>query len=183
MVAVLVNGQGASRVPGVPALFESEPALQPSVPAAPMSPPSSLGAAPYQCAGSDRGKKTILLAEDQPGLQRFLRIVLTNAGYRVLSAYHATQAVHIAQEYQGPIDLLLTDIFMPDISGVELAVGMRMRHPEIKILYISGVVDRSAVFRPETDRTIRFLQKPVSTETLLETVRALLWTVPEEDVV
>jgi CheY-like chemotaxis protein len=124
------------------------------------------------------GKKTILLVDDNEPLRLYLRDVLTDAGYLVLLASHAVEAIFIIHKYKAPIDLLLTDIAMPDISGLELVERLRMLNPQLKTLYMSGVVDESTIPRTAPHVSAVYLQKPFSPQVLIQSVRQLTESQP-----
>jgi hypothetical protein len=109
---------------------------------------------------------TILLAEDEDGVRRVSRRVLTRAGYRVIDASSGAEALQRAKEHAGPIDLLLTDLVMPGMSGRELAQRLRAERPGLHVLFMSGY-DQGAHQR---DIVQPFLPKPFNHEELLASV-------------
>jgi PAS domain S-box-containing protein len=104
-----------------------------------------------------RGTGTILLAEDEPLLRELGQTILTQAGYEILTAPNAEALKTFVAEYVGKIDLLLTDVVMPGMSGPELVRLVRARWPEIRVLYMSGYADDEI---EDLDRDAGFLQKP-----------------------
>jgi PAS domain S-box-containing protein len=115
------------------------------------------------------GTETILVAEDESGIRRYLRQVLDRNGYRTLEAVNGRHAMEIAQAQKAPIDLLVTDVVMPETGGLELADQFAARYPGVPILFMSGYTDRL------WSRTnINFLQKPFNSLSLLTRVRTLL---------
>jgi two-component system cell cycle sensor histidine kinase/response regulator CckA len=115
------------------------------------------------------GTGTILLVEDEEGVRRVLETMLKRSGYRVLSSSSTTEAVSIAREHAGSIDLLITDMVMPGMSGVSIADQLVAQHPEMRVLFVSGYGEPVA---PGADAA--FLQKPFSTVDLALKVREIL---------
>jgi two-component system, cell cycle sensor histidine kinase and response regulator CckA len=104
-----------------------------------------------------RGTGTILLAEDEPLLRELGQTILTQAGYEILTAPNAEALKSFVAEHDGKIDLLLTDVVMPGMSGPELVRLVRARWPEVRVLYMSGYADDEI---EDLDRDAGFLQKP-----------------------
>ncbi|MGH3379482.1 MAG: response regulator [Actinoallomurus sp.] len=124
--------------------------------------------------GSLRGAETVLVAEDEDGVRDLLRKTLTEYGYTVLTARHGRDALMLAGERTGEIDLLLTDIVMPEMSGRELAETLVDRRPDLKVLYISGYTDDEVLQRGVRGREVGLLRKPFATEELARRVRTIL---------
>lgn len=82
--------------------------------------------------------KTILLAEDYPQLRELVREILINSGYTVIEAGDGEEALHIVERYADHIDLLLTDIAMPGMTGIALAEQVKRLRPSIRVLFITG---------------------------------------------
>jgi len=117
--------------------------------------------------------ETIAVVEDEAGLRALVQTVLEQAGYRVLVAANPTEAEALFSRHPGPIDLLLTDMVMPEVSGRELARRVLERSPGLKVLYMSGYSDLT--HRPDANlEGIDLLQKPFSPETLKLKVREAL---------
>ena len=89
----------------------------------------------------ERGVETILLAEDEPSLRDKVRELLAGAGYQVLAGKDVEEVIQIATQRQDPLDLLLTDVVMPHLSGPQLAERLQPAHPGMKVLYMSGYPD------------------------------------------
>ena len=113
-----------------------------------------------------RGTETVLVAEDEDGVRELLRKALTEYGYTALTARHGRDALMIAGERQGGIDLLLTDIVMPEMSGRELAETLLDHEPDLKVLYISGYTDDEVLQRGVRGREVPLMRKPFATEEL-----------------
>jgi two-component system, cell cycle sensor histidine kinase and response regulator CckA len=119
-----------------------------------------------------RGSETILLVEDEEAVRRVGREMLELYGYTVLLAADGAEGLELARSYPQPIQLLMTDILMPKMSGIELAEQLSALHPETKILYTSGYNDSDPGV--ETIEGAQYLQKPYSMDELAHTLRELL---------
>ena len=123
---------------------------------------------------ASRGSETILVVEDEEAVRGLTSRILEKQGYRVLSAQHGREAMDIATREVGTIDLVLTDIVMPGMNGrglVERLAGIR---PRMKSLYMSGYTDDDIIRRGFIEPSKSFLQKPFTSEALLQTVRKVL---------
>ena len=116
--------------------------------------------------------ETILLVDDEPPVRRVTERVLTRWGYQVLTAASGAEALALAEHHRGRIDLLISDLSMPEMNGHELAVALRARRPEISVLFLSGQSPGSASATPGSDEP--FLQKPFTVEELTAKVREVL---------
>jgi signal transduction histidine kinase/DNA-binding response OmpR family regulator len=125
-------------------------------------------------AAPKRGTETVLLAEDDPAVRRLAKRVLEDAGYTVLIAANGIEARDAARRHGGPIQLLMTDMIMPGISGAQLAEQLRKENQELRVLYTSGYTDSAVVRRGLVERGSFFLQKPFSAEGLAMKVREVL---------
>ena len=123
---------------------------------------------------SVRGTETILLVEDEEAVRSLVRLALQSNGYQVLEAKDGGDASTILKDFRGPIDLVLTDVVMPKMSGRELASRLPALHPESKLLYMSGYTNSARVLHDITGATASYLQKPFTTKVLLEKVREVL---------
>jgi CheY-like chemotaxis protein len=121
-----------------------------------------------------RGSETILVLEDEARVRKLVCGVLAGRGYQVLEAVRGEEAVRIAAEHQGRIDLLLTDVVMPEMSGPQVLEQMRARHPEMKVLFMSGYTDEAMMHHGILESGAPFLQKPFLPETLARKVREAL---------
>ena len=125
--------------------------------------------------GPQGGTETILVVEDEPSLRILMRAVLEPHGYRVLEAANGVDALRVWDEHKGSVQLLLTDIMMPEgISGVELAARLRQYSPELRVIFTSGYSADIAGGQLHLQEGQNFIQKPSSPQQLLETVRRCL---------
>lgn len=113
----------------------------------------------------------ILLAEDDPIVRNLVRAMLTNQGYAVLTADDGREALEICDAFSDQIHLLLTDVLMPRMDGIELADAVRRRRPDIKIVLMSG---HTAQIIREENLPDAFLRKPFVPPTLLKCVEKVL---------
>jgi PAS domain S-box-containing protein len=121
-----------------------------------------------------RGTETVLVAEDEDGVRELLRKVLQEFGYTVLTARHGRDALMLAGERGEDIDLLVTDVVMPEMNGRELAETLQDRRPDLKVLFMSGYTDDEVLRRGVSGRDAPFVRKPFSPEELVRRVRSLL---------
>jgi two-component system, cell cycle sensor histidine kinase and response regulator CckA len=129
--------------------------------------PASSAQVPY-------GNETILLVEDADLVRHLAKEVLENNGYLVQEAASGKDALRIGEQNRDPIDLLLTDVVMPEMSGRELANRLSSLRPEMRVLYMSGYSNDAIVHHGVLDRNINFIQKPFSPEVLMLKVRDVL---------
>jgi PAS domain S-box-containing protein len=118
------------------------------------------------------GDETLLLVEDEAALRDVCRVYLESKGYTVLEAGNAKDAIKICQSYDRPIHLLITDIVMPGLGGLELAKSALELRPSLAVILVSGYTDRE--LDHEAIGFGEFLQKPFSFDALARTVRSLL---------
>jgi two-component system cell cycle sensor histidine kinase/response regulator CckA len=126
---------------------------------------------PLEAPASSRGTETILVVEDDTGVRGFVRAVLEAQGYRVLFAAKPSEALDVAGEHEGQIRLLLTDVVMPGMSGVELARRLTDLEPGLKVLFVSGYTENTIVHHGVLNPGVSFLPKPFSADALALRVR------------
>jgi PAS domain S-box-containing protein len=142
----------------------------------PAVPPS--GAPPGPAPESPRtradGKQTVLVVEDEPAVRNLARRFLESDGYTVVEARGATEAIEAVRQYGKDIDLLLTDVVMPGLSGPKLVELLRESQPELKVLYMSGYPGEHIAGGKGFDPGGAYLQKPFNQETLAGKAREVL---------
>jgi len=121
-----------------------------------------------------RGTETILLVEDEDVVRGLTKNILMQAGYNVLDAKGGEEAIRVCRAHPGPIDLLLTDVVMPEISGKEVADRLQELRPAIRVLFMSGYTDEAIVQHGVLDATVEFIQKPFTWFGLTRKVRDVL---------
>jgi CheY-like chemotaxis protein len=127
---------------------------------------------PGPVPAASTGTGTILVVEDDRGVRRFARRVLEAAGYTVLTASDGVEAVEMSADE--PVDLLLTDVVMPGMSGRDVAARLAAARPGIRTLYMSGHTDKGIVRDGVLEPGIEFLAKPFTAEALLAAVDAAM---------
>ena len=120
------------------------------------------------------GSETILLVEDEDIVRGLTRKILSEAGYKVLDARSGDEAIRLCRDYNGPIDLLLTDVVMPETSGKEVAELLHQLRPSARVLFMSGYTDEAIVRHGVLDANIEFIQKPFTWAKLGKKVRDVL---------
>ncbi|MFO7751848.1 MAG: PAS domain S-box protein, partial [Desulfobacteraceae bacterium] len=120
------------------------------------------------------GGETVLLVEDEPAILKLAGTILKRLGYKVLQTSSPIEAVSLAKEHTGEIDLLITDVVMPDMNGRDLAERLLTGYPEMKILYMSGYTSNAIAHHGVLDEGVNFLQKPFSSRDLGIRVRRAL---------
>lgn len=119
-----------------------------------------------------RGHETILLVEDEELLRHVIVDMLGQLGYRVLGATNGKEALALAEEYSGKIDVLVTDVLMPELPGPQLADSLRRSRPDLKVIFVSGDMDADYSLAPEAAR----LHKPFTIRMLSSKIREVLQT-------
>ncbi|MGH7458915.1 MAG: PAS domain S-box protein [Longimicrobiaceae bacterium] len=125
-------------------------------------------------AGRKGGGETVLVVEDEDFVRGLIVRVLERAGYRVLAATNGREALRVASEHPGRVDLLLTDVVMPVMGGKQSAELLSARNPGLKVVYISGYTGDSAPGPGGLEPGVRFLPKPFEPGELTRTVREVL---------
>jgi CheY-like chemotaxis protein len=123
-----------------------------------------------------QGPPTILLVDDEDSLREVAGTILRNRGYTVLEAKDGSACLKIAQEYPGPIHLLVTDMFMPGMNGREVADHLATLRERTKVLYMSGHSNGAILTHCGLYPGVVFVHKPFSPETLLRKVSETLGT-------
>jgi len=133
---------------------------------APVAPPIE---APARGAG-----ETVLVVEDEAQLRELVEEILDGRGYRVLGADGPLAALDIVARHEGPIDLLLTDVVMPKMSGRELAERAQATKPTLRVLYMSGYTDEAIIQHDVLNPGVALIQKPFTPDGLVRAVAAVL---------
>jgi len=125
-------------------------------------------------AQATAASETILLVEDEEPMRELLLEELQAGGYKVLVAANGVEALHIAGQYRGSIDLLITDVIMPQMSGPALARSLNEHRPRIKVVYISGYSDEKVRDIAMSDPHVALIQKPFQLKDLNQKLREVL---------
>ncbi|RJR40202.1 MAG: response regulator [Deltaproteobacteria bacterium] len=151
-------GQGTTFKIYLPRIMRAADAIQPSPVARAQKP----------------GSGTILLLEDDKIVSKVTRKMLETGGYAVLDASNGREAMDISERHQGNIDLLLTDVVMPEIGGLKAAECLVLQRPEMKVLFMSGHTENAIVHHGILDPLIAYIQKPFKLFDLLSKVQEVL---------
>jgi CheY-like chemotaxis protein len=123
---------------------------------------------------SPSGCETLLLVEDEAAVRESTREFLTQRGYTVLEASNGEDALRVSREYCGPIELMISDVVMPKISGPNLAERLSAERPHMKVLFVSGYAENTVLRHGKIDVTARLLQKPFGLNALARKIREVL---------
>ena len=122
---------------------------------------------------SYKGHQTILLVEDELPILNLCKLMLERNGYLVLATATPLEALMAAENYKGTIDLLLTDVIMPEMNGSELSKKLRLRRPELKSLFMSGFTADIIANNSVLDHGVNFIQKPFDIKSLTKAVQTI----------
>jgi CheY-like chemotaxis protein len=120
------------------------------------------------------GCETVLLVEDEESVRQLVRDTLAGKGYRVLQAESGEAGLALAKQHDGKIDLVITDVVMPGMSGREMAQQLGQTRPEVKVLFLSGYTEDAILSDGSIEPGTAFLQKPFSLQNLSRKVREVL---------
>ncbi len=120
------------------------------------------------------GTETVLLTEDEQDVRDIARQFLESGGYRVIEAKDGAEAIQLAAQHRGKIQLLVTDMVMPGMTGQELAVQLQSEHPGLGVVFMSGYSEHAATEMANADPSVRLLTKPFSRAAILRTVGEIL---------
>jgi two-component system, cell cycle sensor histidine kinase and response regulator CckA len=129
---------------------------------------------PNNSAELPTGTETVLLSEDEQDVREIAREFLESGGYKVIEAKDGTEAVQLAKQHRGKIQLLVTDMVMPGMTGQELAVKLQSEHPGLCVVFMSGYSEHAATEMTNADPSVRLLTKPFSRAAILRTVGEIL---------
>lgn len=136
-------------------------------------PTKDIGDEPGQRLGSKPGE-TLLLVEDEPAVLELIDSMLRKLGYAVLSASNPREALRLAREHEGAIDLVVTDVVMPEMNGRDMAEALLRIYPAMKRIFISGYDTDVIARRAASEEGIKFVNKPFTMEALSRAVRETL---------
>jgi CheY-like chemotaxis protein len=121
-----------------------------------------------------KGTETVLLTEDEQDVREIAREFLESGGYKVIEAKDGAEAIQLANQHSGKIQLLVTDMVMPGMTGQELAVKLQSEHQGLCVVFMSGYSEHAATEMAHADPTVRLLTKPFSRAAILRTVGEIL---------
>ena len=130
--------------------------------------------APKSVQETPRGVETILLVEDETAVRQSTGQFLRLNGYTVIEAKDGQDALHVAKNHSGTIDLMITDVVMPHLGGAKLAAQLASTHPTLKVLFVSGYAENTVLRHGAIDVTNSFLQKPFGLKSLAVKIRQTL---------
>jgi PAS domain S-box-containing protein len=139
-----------------------------------VEPEDELDQIPLEPSRPGRGSEHILLVEDEDAVRSVAARVLLNQGYTVIQAHNGEEALDLLSELGDSIDLVLTDVVMPDMGGLVLAEKLKAKKPELRLLYMSGYSEADKLQPGMGNFQVPFLQKPFSAESLIVKVREVL---------
>jgi CheY-like chemotaxis protein len=120
------------------------------------------------------GTETLLLVEDEAAVRSSVRRLLEWHGYTVLEARNGAEALRIYEGHEEAIDLVLTDVAMPEMGGHELVERLRARRPDLRVLFMSGYAERAFISNGSMPAGTGYLEKPFTVETLMRRLREVL---------
>jgi two-component system, cell cycle sensor histidine kinase and response regulator CckA len=120
----------------------------------------------------------ILLVEDDDQVRGFVQALLAGEGYRILEAQTGAEGLRVGEAVDGEVDLLISDMLLPELSGFDLAVALRERFPAMRVILMTGYVEGEIVQRCLSELNAMFLDKPFQPATLRKLVREALSSQP-----
>jgi CheY-like chemotaxis protein len=124
--------------------------------------------------GLPTGNETLLLVEDEAAVRSSARRLLERHGYQVVEARHGRDALRILEDGERTIDLVITDLVMPEMGGREMVERVRARHPAMKVLFMSGYSERAVTSDGTMPAGTGFVEKPFTVEQLIRRTREIL---------
>ena len=121
-----------------------------------------------------KGKETILIVEDETEVLRLTSRILTSKGFKIIEANSPGEAIQICRKRGDSVDLVLTDVIMPNMSGPELVTEIMKQFPEIKVLYMSGFTADIIAVNSIISSDVPFIHKPFSLKSLIDKVSEIL---------
>jgi len=172
LTPVFLEALNRPRTKEVPA--EADAPLAPEPPPPPPAPTPAPPPPPPPPPAPEPPRRTVLVVDDEAGIRSLLRKVLLREGYEVLEASHGREGLELANAHKGKIDLLLSDVVMPEMGGIELAHAIQQSHPGTRILLISGYMGATGPEAEKVPAGAAFLQKPFTLNALLAKVKDVL---------
>lgn len=129
---------------------------------------------PKQIPSSPKEAKTILVVDDESKLRQIIRVGLVAEGFVVLEASDAEEALRICKEHRDPIHLILIDVVLPGMSGLELAPRVVDLRPEIQVILMSGCPDERILLHASLNPNVPFFHKPFTLDALVSKIREML---------
>ena len=123
---------------------------------------------------NSHGSETILLVEDEEFVRKLAQTILKQSGYTVMTAQNGTEALLVLKSHHGSVDMMLTDVIMPDMNGKELFTRASKEYPGLKILYMSGYTDDVITQHGVLEEGTAFIQKPFTVQVLIAKIREVL---------
>ena len=140
----------------------------------PLAPDETEAPAPIRTSSTPRGNETVLLVEDEASVRALAETLLKRLGYNVLVADSGPAAMRAWEQSGGSVDILLTDVIMPQMSGGELATELREINPRLKVLFMSGYTDDMIASHGVLAGETQLIQKPFTLEGLGKKLRDVL---------
>jgi hypothetical protein len=168
---IVTQAGGYAQIDSDPGLGTTVTVLLPATDAVAVAQPVTVRPDPVAARA---GGQTVLLVEDEPSLWKLAHRILTRGGYRVCDAATPADAIRRASDLEQPIDLLLTDVIMPEMMGNEVAARIRAVRPDLPVLYMSGYAQPVLHAQGVLDADVDLMEKPYSASTMLTRVQLAL---------
>jgi CheY-like chemotaxis protein len=168
VLGIVEQSGGAIRCQSEPGRGTSFKIFLPAVEA-----PDSGGGPAGGLAKAPKGSEIILVVEDEDAVRKLARVVLEASGYVVLDARNGREGLALCEVHPGPIDLLVTDVVMPELGGRELAQGALKLRPGMKVVFLSGHT-QDVILKEGVEKGTAFLRKPFAPVELAQKVRDIL---------
>jgi two-component system, cell cycle sensor histidine kinase and response regulator CckA len=140
------------------------------------APAPAMVVVPKTSAPIQRSSETVLLVEDEDGVRALIRQVLERDGYKVIEARNGAEALLASEQLAGKLDLLLTDVVLVHMSGRDIAIEIKSKRTDTKVLFVSGYTEEAIIRHGVLESGTAFLQKPFTPGALSRKVREILDT-------